>query len=414
MQRRYKVLLSAYACEPNKGSEPGVGWNWALEIEKRGHEVFVVTRKNNRGVIDEFFLKEKKPDDLHFIYYDLPTVFIKLKKIIGVNCYYLLWQIGLSLFAKKLNNEKKFDLVHHISFGVFRHPSFLYNLKLPLFFGPVGGGEQSTSNIRKSFKFKYQVIELLRNIINKLSSINPFLIKLYRKAVFIYAKTSDTKFCIPSKYHYKTRTSIEIGINANQEANIKKKKNATTFLFAGRLVYWKGVEVMVKSFAKACKQSDENIELVIAGSGEDIELLKNNINEEGIQNRVKLLGHINQSELWSIYNDANVFLFPSFHDSSGNVILEALSCGLPVICLELGGPPEIVDNSCGHVISVSNKKISEIQNDLTKSILEISGNKNVLGDLSKGAVERASLYRWEKVVGNVYNEIESYMAEMSN
>ena len=47
-----KVLLSAYACEPNKGSEPGVGWNWAIEIARLGHKVWVLTRANNQPSID--------------------------------------------------------------------------------------------------------------------------------------------------------------------------------------------------------------------------------------------------------------------------------------------------------------------------------------------------------------------------
>ena len=47
-----KILLSAYACEPNKGSEPGVGWHWALELGYLGHDVWVLTRANNRPAIE--------------------------------------------------------------------------------------------------------------------------------------------------------------------------------------------------------------------------------------------------------------------------------------------------------------------------------------------------------------------------
>ena len=48
-----KVLLSAYACEPNKGSEPAVGWNWALALTRRGYDVHVITRSNNRAPIKQ-------------------------------------------------------------------------------------------------------------------------------------------------------------------------------------------------------------------------------------------------------------------------------------------------------------------------------------------------------------------------
>lgn len=42
-----KLLLSAYACELNTGSEPGVGWHWAAEVTRLGHEVWVLTRADN-------------------------------------------------------------------------------------------------------------------------------------------------------------------------------------------------------------------------------------------------------------------------------------------------------------------------------------------------------------------------------
>ena len=49
MSKKLKVLLSAYACEPNKGSEPGVGWNWLIEIAKLNHKVTVITRSNKKN-----------------------------------------------------------------------------------------------------------------------------------------------------------------------------------------------------------------------------------------------------------------------------------------------------------------------------------------------------------------------------
>ena len=68
VKNRIRVLISAYACEPNKGSEPGVGWNWALQMAKMD-EVYVITRSNNRKVI-ETFLQKHPVEHLHFYYHD--------------------------------------------------------------------------------------------------------------------------------------------------------------------------------------------------------------------------------------------------------------------------------------------------------------------------------------------------------
>ena len=74
-----KILLSAYACEPNTGSEPNVGWNWALGLSDLGHNVTVITRKNNESKIKRF-LSNKIKNKINFIYYDLPTWLQYLKK----------------------------------------------------------------------------------------------------------------------------------------------------------------------------------------------------------------------------------------------------------------------------------------------------------------------------------------------
>src|SRR3954451_23843350 len=85
-----RVLLSAYACEPGKGSEPGAGWLWALAAA-RSAEVWVLTRANNRTAI------EADPagtlPSLHFVYLDLPPSVLRWKRDgQWVRMYYLLWQ----------------------------------------------------------------------------------------------------------------------------------------------------------------------------------------------------------------------------------------------------------------------------------------------------------------------------------
>ena len=59
MTNKVKILLSAYACEPNKGSEPEVGWKWATTLSKLGHEVHVITRLNNKENIENYLARNK-------------------------------------------------------------------------------------------------------------------------------------------------------------------------------------------------------------------------------------------------------------------------------------------------------------------------------------------------------------------
>jgi short-subunit dehydrogenase len=68
-----RILLSAYACEPGRGSEPGVGWHWATELARLGHEVAVITRSNNRPVNRIRHWRSRQSAACDFYYYDLPS-----------------------------------------------------------------------------------------------------------------------------------------------------------------------------------------------------------------------------------------------------------------------------------------------------------------------------------------------------
>src|SRR5437764_1125865 len=123
-----KILMSAYACEPDRGSEPGVGWRWVLETAALGHEVWVITRASNAANIDRGLALERnnarnKLSNLHFSYFDLPLWARWWKRgNFGVHLYYVLWQWGAYRQACALHKAAGFDAVHHITFGVTRHP----------------------------------------------------------------------------------------------------------------------------------------------------------------------------------------------------------------------------------------------------------------------------------------------------
>src|SRR5256885_1765707 len=93
MPQRLKVLISAYTCEPGKGSEPEVGWQWALQMA-RFHDVTVLTRANNRSAIERGLegLRGKRPLP-EFVYHDESAFLLRPKRRLGATKpYYLIWQ----------------------------------------------------------------------------------------------------------------------------------------------------------------------------------------------------------------------------------------------------------------------------------------------------------------------------------
>ena len=155
-----KVLVSAYACEPGRGSEPEVGWQTATHLAQL-HEVTVLTRANNRPLIEKGLatLEGKHPA---FIYYDLPGWLLWLKKRgMSVAIYYFLWQLGARLHMR--GKVEPFDLIHHCTFNSFRQPGFWWLTKKAVVIGPLGGGQVCPWNFLPWFR-KQLLYEIFRSL----------------------------------------------------------------------------------------------------------------------------------------------------------------------------------------------------------------------------------------------------------
>src|ERR1039458_759817 len=170
---RLKVLISAYACEPGKGSEPAVGWNVICQGCKY-HDIWVITRSNNRGPIEAAVACDPL-QRVEFIYFDLPkwSAFWK-KGRRGVQVYYYIWQIGAYLVARRLQSQIGFDVLHHVTLVKYWVPSFLALLPVPFLWGPVGGGDTMPPSLLSTLSWRGRAYEAARNFARRLASFDPF------------------------------------------------------------------------------------------------------------------------------------------------------------------------------------------------------------------------------------------------
>lgn len=407
-----KILLSAYACEPHKGSEPGVGWHWAIELARLGHEVWVLTRANNRQVIEAEFSQEPQPANLHFFYYDLPAWAKWWKKGgRGVHLYYLLWQWGAYRLARQIHARERFDVVHHITFGVIRQPSFMGGLGIPFIFGPVGGGEKTPLALRKGYPWRGKFFDGIRDVLNFLIRYDPMMWHTFHTASVIYAKTSESASIIPKCFRRKIKVQLEIGIDTNAICTEKPSHRSDgTFriLYVGRFLYWKGMHLGLSAFANFVKVVPTS-QLTMVGKGPEKKAWEQLSKTLGVADNINWVDWVAQDDLGKLYLSHDVFLFPSLHDSSGNVVLEAMAHGLPVVCLDLGGPGAILGASaCGQVISTYDLDEQEvvwgISNSLQKLHVDVESREKLRGNATKAAKNRS----WEKVVSGIYKKCNLY------
>lgn len=401
-----KILLSAYACEPNKGSEPGVGWNWALALARRGYDVHVVTRSNNREAIEASGLGSS----LHFYYFDFPK-WARFWKYWpgGIYLYYLLWQVGVYRIAKQLHARERFDLVHHITFVSYRQPSLMGRLGIPFVFGPVGGGEAMPAQLRASLPLHARMTEALRDAGNLLVTVDPLVRRTYGDADVIACATEETLFSIPAPYRSKCMVQRAIGIDeaeiergSQPDAGRQVSGARTQFLFVGRLLYWKGLHLALRAL-ELVKAEVPDVRLRVIGEGGDRGWLEQVARRAEVADRVEWVPHLAHDAMRGEYRDSVGLVFPSLHDSGGLVVVEALASGLPVICLDLGGPGSIVSASCGIAVQPGQKSETEIIRELAAAMIRLSREPEVCRQLSRGARQRARELTWEAAAAGVYS-----------
>ncbi len=397
-----KLLLSAYACEPDRGSEPGVGWHWVLELARLRHDVWVVTRANNQQAI-----QRASPDlpNVRFIYYDLPNWLAKLKKKAPIlQFYYLLWQWGAYRTVRELHRQEQFDLVQHLTFGVFRHPSFMGRLGIPFIFGPVGGGERTPFRLRMDYGVKGHLVDAARDLANVVARWNPWLRETFGAAHIILAKTPHTGMAVPRQYRHKVRHVIEIGVSgAAASAELAPQDRGIRFLFVGRFLFWKGMQYGLRALARLLHDVP-NARLTLVGAGPEGRRWRRLCQKLGIAHAVEWNGWMHQSELASVYRSHHVLLFPSLHDSSGGVVLDAMSYGLPVVCFDLGGPGVLVTENSGILVTTARRSRQQLVAALADAMKILADQPDTLRAVQLGALARARELTWATVVQHVYGE----------
>lgn len=329
-----RVLLLAYACEPDKGSEPGIGWNWAIHLSKFAN-VTVITRANNRFVIEDKLSKERSSSPL-FIYFDIPII-KKIKTIIpfGIQLYNLLWEFFV---IKRINKGETYSLIHRVTFGSTFSCLRLYKLNGTYIHSFVAGGESAPKSISERYSSMHKFIERMRMIYNSAYKWFPVTKKLYDNSRLVLSVTQETsRFITSLGYKGKTKIVPAIGIG-KITGHAKSKSECFNLVYAGRLIYWKNVDVLVKAMKGI---SVDNIAMDIYGDGKEKRKLQKLASMYGLEASIKFHGNIRRDVLLGKISGSHLFLFASSHDSGGMAILEAVSLKIPVLILDTGGPSEI-------------------------------------------------------------------------
>jgi glycosyltransferase involved in cell wall biosynthesis len=356
--RRLKVLMSAYACEPGRGSEPGAGWAWtrAAALE---HDVWLLTRCNQAPMIEAAI--EREPSlRLTPIYLDLPAWarFWKRGRR-GIRTYYLIWQ-GLALrTARQLHETIRFDVSHHVTFAADSLPAGIAWVNdLPFVWGPVGGFA-SMRGVQWRWLGPRKYVEAVARQVVTHTLRKVLLSRMVPRVSLAVAQNHDVASVL-------SNASVPVVI----EPNVALERAQTSYqstpwaldgkrhaVYAGRLELFKGPGLAVMAISRP--EADTWV-LHLYGEGGDRPVVERLARRLGVANRVVFHGHRPRDEILAALRQAQALLFPSLHDSAGWSVGEAVSVGCPVICIDRAGPSTIVRLSEGIKVALTGDVASSI------------------------------------------------------
>jgi glycosyltransferase involved in cell wall biosynthesis len=296
-----------------------------------------------------------------------------------------------------------FDLAHHATWVQYRAPSFMGRLGIPVIFGPVGGGEATPWRLRSAIGLRQWGVDLLRDAWSLLARFDPMVRRTYREAARIPVTSVDTFNRLPRWAQAKASLQLAIAYEAPAGLPQRATQNAggVKFLFVGRFLGLKGMALGLAAFAAAARRHPDTT-LTLVGEGPAGPAWRKLARKLGIADRVRWIDWLPHDEVEALYASHDVLLFPSLHDSGGLVLLEAMSRDLPVVCLNLGGPGVIVDETSGIKVETAGRSRREVEAALAAGLERLLAEPDLLAALRVGAQKRAAQFNWDRLIDGVY------------
>jgi glycosyltransferase involved in cell wall biosynthesis len=411
-QKRFKVVITAFACSPYQGSEDGVGWNLVSRLG-RHHDVTVIygdIGKDNRRQrdIQKWIHEYGNPPGVELVYVSQSSFGNCLLQVahygkrifpplVFVFYYaYRHWLRRAYRMAESLHTVNRFDCAHQLTYVSYREPGYLWKLSIPFFWGPITGTVNAPwayfgilgawARLRFSF----------RNLANMIQRKGTrYILEAAREAKVIWVVANEDKRIIHDYWQLNTRFLPATGTDCTNIANTRKSHCMTDKL----KIVWSGILEGGKALplllhALSILEEKNRVTLDILGSGPEKQKWLRLSEQLKIDQLIRWRGHMKLADAKSCMADADIFVFTSIKEGTPTVIMEALQLGLPVVCHDACGMALVIDDSCGIKIPMLNPETS-IQG-FHDAIKKLVNNPQLLIDLSQGAIERASEFTWEK------------------
>jgi len=400
-----RILYIAYSCSPINGSEDKVGWSVPLEMSRKGHEVFVVTKESHRKAIENW--QDENTSAVRFFYVDIPNVYKKIFKGFLYSGRLNIWHNKALPIVRNIVRDNGIEIIHQITPVEYRSIGNYGKIKNAKFIcGPLGGGESVPTALFLYTK-GHRLVELLRNVMNAFYRCKYTLDGRFRQCDKLLFANKETKECCAIDDSI-LESELALTLCSEISYSVDRDCSRCTFLMAGRLIYRKGWQLLFDSIEQM--QTVKPYKVRIVGDGPDKKQMLQRIQEShALYEHVDIVGKLDFRQMKEYYQNADVLVMPSIRETTGTVMYEAMSYGLPIIAMNRFGSGLLLNEDIGWTFDGNTRE--GFVSSLAKAMTQCVENTDLVANKRKNIIERAKGETWA-IKASRYEQI--YKSCLSN
>lgn len=408
-----RILLVAENASSKFGGEAALPLHYYRVLKKRGHEVWLLVHSRTKQELSELF-----PNDARIIFVaDTPwhRIMWRVGQLLPDQVAYLTTgflsrlatQLSQRRVVRRLVQAESINVVHQPIPVSPREPSMLFGFGVPVVIGPMNGG----MDYPPAFRGERGPMErlLMRAGRASATALN-FLMPGKRHAAMLLVANQRTRDALPDGTCSNVGELVENGVDFSlwqppEPSDVEPPDAIATFVYMGRLVDWKSVDLLLQAFAVARNKAP--MRLWILGDGierkklqalaDDLALVGEGPQQSG---SAHFAGWLSQAACMERLNAADCLVLPSLRECGGAVVLEAMALGKPVIATAWGGPVDYLDSSCGVLVPADSRE--GIVEGLVAAMVNLANSPSTRRRLGRRALEKVRAhYSWEAKVDRI-------------
>ncbi|WP_278912056.1 glycosyltransferase family 4 protein [Leyella stercorea] len=393
-----KILINAYACSPNMGSEPGMAWNWVSNLAKFC-ELYIITEGEFREKIEEVVPTLEQGKNMHFYYNPVSEDIRKMCWNQGdwrFYKYYREWQWKTYLMAKDICSSEHIDVLHQLNMIGFREPGYLWKLSkengVPFVWGPVDAKDKFPVAYLDGASIKTKLFMRLKNFLTGIQlRYSRRVLKAARQASVVFSASSNSQRSFKKYMRIDSPLLNETGCYVQEHPiTDKSQKNTFDVLWVGKMDFRKQLALALQTMAAI---GDYKFRLHIVGGG-DSAFYQQMAEGLGIADQCVWHGAVSHDEVQKLMQSSDIFFFTSVAEGTPHVVLEAIGNNLPVVCFDTCGQGDAVNDKVGRKVALSNP--AQSATDFAKLLNNLEHDRNLLKQLSENCKQRQNELSWEE------------------